>query len=305
MGKYRFGFNGQEKVNEIAGVGNHNTAEFWEYDSRTARRWNTDPVVKPWESSYAAFNGNPIAKTDIKGDDARVEKIPNSSGGGGTINISTTIHVEGSSKENVDKFIASAEEYLKNNGQNLGGTYTDDEGGIWNIKLNISYVDAKDAKFEDGDNTMNISQFDKIGFSSVVYGGDIEQGDFTNGRWVENGEFDFNMAGKFGAMRHGLNNGKTTFHEALHMLGLSDRYEDIYDNRGNRTSIPHTGYEYDVMHNGNTMHQNHWNNWGRAILQNPDSKFILRQRVDIQGDRKVKYLQPENRSTYRGTVNGK
>ena len=36
--KYRFGFNGQEKVNEIAGVGNHNTALFWEYDTRTAQR---------------------------------------------------------------------------------------------------------------------------------------------------------------------------------------------------------------------------------------------------------------------------
>ena len=33
---YRFGFNGQMKVNEIAGVGNWNTAEYWEYNTRTA-----------------------------------------------------------------------------------------------------------------------------------------------------------------------------------------------------------------------------------------------------------------------------
>jgi hypothetical protein len=45
--RYRFGFNGQEKVNEIAGVGNHNTAEFWEYDTRLGRRWNLDP--KPFK----------------------------------------------------------------------------------------------------------------------------------------------------------------------------------------------------------------------------------------------------------------
>jgi hypothetical protein len=37
---YRYGFNGQEKSDEIAGEGNHNTAEFWEYDTRTGRRWN-------------------------------------------------------------------------------------------------------------------------------------------------------------------------------------------------------------------------------------------------------------------------
>lgn len=67
--KYRFGYNGQEKDNEIAGVGNHNTAEFWEYDTRVGRRWNTDPVVKPWESSYACFANNPIWYSDVNGDD--------------------------------------------------------------------------------------------------------------------------------------------------------------------------------------------------------------------------------------------
>ncbi len=65
--EYRFGFNGQEKVDEISGTGNHTTAEFWEYDTRLVRRWNIDPVIKPWESGYAAFKNNPIYYTDRKG----------------------------------------------------------------------------------------------------------------------------------------------------------------------------------------------------------------------------------------------
>ncbi len=65
----RYGFNGQEKDDEIAqGI---YTAEFWEYDSRLGKRWNTDPVVKPWESSYACFNNNPINMVDPNGDDAK------------------------------------------------------------------------------------------------------------------------------------------------------------------------------------------------------------------------------------------
>ena len=64
----RFGFNGQEKVDEIAGNGNHYTAEFWEYDPRTGERWNNDPVVKAWESPYATFSDNPILNNDPKGD---------------------------------------------------------------------------------------------------------------------------------------------------------------------------------------------------------------------------------------------
>lgn len=56
------------KVNEVAGIGNWNTAEFWEYSTRSGHRANPDPVRIPGESPYCAFNGNPIWKTDVKGD---------------------------------------------------------------------------------------------------------------------------------------------------------------------------------------------------------------------------------------------
>jgi YD repeat-containing protein len=65
--EYRFGYNTQEKIDEISGTGNHNTATFWEYDGRFGRRWNIDPVVKPWESLYATNNNNSIVFTDPLG----------------------------------------------------------------------------------------------------------------------------------------------------------------------------------------------------------------------------------------------
>jgi hypothetical protein len=65
---YEFGFNGQMKTNEIAGVGNHNTALFWEYDTRLGRRWNIDPVNQIGVSNYAAFTNSPISKVDKDGD---------------------------------------------------------------------------------------------------------------------------------------------------------------------------------------------------------------------------------------------
>jgi len=66
--EYRFGYNTQEKTDEIAGPGNHNTATFWEYDTRLGRRWNIDPVTKPWESLYACLSNNPILLDDPDGD---------------------------------------------------------------------------------------------------------------------------------------------------------------------------------------------------------------------------------------------
>jgi small nuclear ribonucleoprotein (snRNP)-like protein len=65
--KYRYSINGQEKDSELND--NITTALYWEYDSRIGRRWNTDPVVKEYESSYLCFGGNPIAKVDFNGDD--------------------------------------------------------------------------------------------------------------------------------------------------------------------------------------------------------------------------------------------
>ncbi len=65
MNKYRFSFNGQEKDVEVNP--NVTTAKYWEYDGRTAHRWNIDPITFPWQSSYAVFNGNPIYYSDPLG----------------------------------------------------------------------------------------------------------------------------------------------------------------------------------------------------------------------------------------------
>ncbi len=64
----RFGFNGMEREDEIAGVGNSYHAMFWMYDNRTARRWNQDPVDMYGQSRYSTFLLNPIKIIDPLGD---------------------------------------------------------------------------------------------------------------------------------------------------------------------------------------------------------------------------------------------
>ncbi|MEO6833681.1 MAG: hypothetical protein ABI169_15855, partial [Chitinophagaceae bacterium] len=75
----KFGFNGQMKDDEVAGKGNLNTAKFWEYDTRTGRRWNTDPVSNPSESPYATNHDNPVHYTDPTGD--KPDFVKGSNGG--------------------------------------------------------------------------------------------------------------------------------------------------------------------------------------------------------------------------------
>jgi len=66
--KYNFGFGGQQKDDNISGKGNHNTALFWEYDTRLGRRWNLDQKPHPAVSYYASFTNNPIWNIDLLGD---------------------------------------------------------------------------------------------------------------------------------------------------------------------------------------------------------------------------------------------
>jgi hypothetical protein len=73
--KYRYGYNTQEKVDEISGPGNHYTALFWEYDTRLVRRWNLDPKPSPSISEYAVLTNSPIWFSDRLGDTIKVNNV--------------------------------------------------------------------------------------------------------------------------------------------------------------------------------------------------------------------------------------
>ena len=72
--RYRFGFNTQVKDDEVYGAGNCMSAEFWEYDSRLGRRWNTDPKYDYYLSPYTCLINNPVLIIDPYGDKVKIEK---------------------------------------------------------------------------------------------------------------------------------------------------------------------------------------------------------------------------------------
>ncbi len=66
---YRYGFNGQEKDNEVSGEGNTYTTEYRQYDPRVGRWLSLDPLMAqfPDFSPFVGFNNNPIYYIDPKG----------------------------------------------------------------------------------------------------------------------------------------------------------------------------------------------------------------------------------------------
>jgi RHS repeat-associated protein len=67
---YRFGFNGQEKENDISGVeGGHLVFEYRIHDARLGRFLSVDPLSKkyPWNSPYAFAENDVISFIDLEG----------------------------------------------------------------------------------------------------------------------------------------------------------------------------------------------------------------------------------------------
>jgi len=66
---YRYGFQGQEKDDEITGNGNSLNYKFRMHDPRIGRFFAVDSLTKkyPWNSSYAFSENRVIDGTDLEG----------------------------------------------------------------------------------------------------------------------------------------------------------------------------------------------------------------------------------------------
>jgi RHS repeat-associated protein len=92
---YRFGFNGMESDDEIAGNKNSYTTHFRQYDPRIGRWLSVDPKdnIVPHLSPYNGLNNNPVLFIDVYGDSVWVysRKLV----GGGTHTFISTKDEEG------------------------------------------------------------------------------------------------------------------------------------------------------------------------------------------------------------------
>ena len=65
--RYRFGYQGSEKDDEVQGNGHSYPTEFRQLDPRLGRWLSVDPVIQPWQSAYCSMDCNPSFLTDILG----------------------------------------------------------------------------------------------------------------------------------------------------------------------------------------------------------------------------------------------
>jgi hypothetical protein len=192
---------------------------------------------------------------------------------------------------------ASYNKFLKDHKDLLTGSFKDGNGVSWTINLDIQYEagDKSDADrinaHPNGDNVITIGNDGEYAHADDSRGNEHAQFDRKDpsgpmsmivGRYDPSDRNTVIGVGKNG--KSDFSRGMVGFHETLHLLGLSDRYNT---NDQHQWTGSHVGFGTDVMgvHNAYygplTMSQRHWDNWGSYILKSgAQSGAILNVVVD-------------------------
>ncbi|MCP4520929.1 MAG: hypothetical protein GY827_04420 [Cytophagales bacterium] len=114
--KYKYGFNGAEKDDEVSGEGNSYTTHFRQYDPRVGRWLSLDPKMNqyPELSAYVSFKNSPIFYTDPFGDAPPQDFTQYTSVGGGNIYIHQDATVQTNGNGEVTSFNIGKRTYSYN-----------------------------------------------------------------------------------------------------------------------------------------------------------------------------------------------
>jgi RHS repeat-associated protein len=228
------GFNGMMKDDEITGVtGSHYTAEYWEYDSRTGRRWNIDPEWQkyPGQSPYATFNCNPILYADPTGLSGIVTINKETK----TITISAKIVLYGSG---ANKFLATTTALDIQNSFNDAHGKVKIDGVTYNVKANIT------GEYRNDDAALKKDIIGNKDFSNNYYRVESNTGNADNVSFND----DFGNTGIIRREEITSNGSTTEAHEFTHGLGLvhNSFYQyaikgqpEIMDTRGDLAEKPY------------------------------------------------------------------
>ena len=211
---------------------------FRNYDPALGRWMNIDPLAEKFisQSPYAYVNNAPHGYAYFDGKDYLIDIVRDKKGNITGINISGTVYIQGqgASKKRAGELNSFAK-------KNLESKTVD--GITIGVSMNYAYDESKNEK--------NL----KIGENILSFDSAPEDSDnisHVNAAEQRNkaGRLMF-LAGKTGTVFDSGKDNNTVFHETLHLLGLSDRYQDDRDKKfipeELRGTTPHKGYEKNVM----------------------------------------------------------
>jgi len=272
---YRYGFNEQERDDEING--NTYTAEFWEYDARSGRRWNLDPKPDPSISQYVAFDNNPIVKTDPNGDcsDCPDKPVDSKYLGGLGFNL-------GSFGNGVaDGFVGAVPEL----GQFVFGLATSSEA-------RNNFLTSVNTLLNDPINTVKGIASEKIQqWGNVLSGNGTEEEKYSVGRDVGSTLFAFLTGAGISKLREVINVAKYE-KELVKIAEEADRATGAYKTNAVRGTKVHSKFDELVKSEGKNGEVGYRNRkkvdgYREEGTSNPDDIFGSKKKPKIAYDLKT------------------
>lgn len=232
----KYKYNGKELQDEL-GLNMYDYG-FRNYDPSLGRWMNIDPLAEKFisESPYAYVNNDPMGYADFDGKDYLIDIVRDKKGNITGINISGTIYIQGQGANK--KRAGDLSSFAK---KNLQSKTVD--GITIGVTMTYKYDESKNEKnLKSGENILSFDSAPENDHNISH----VNAGEQRN----KAGRLMF-LAGKTGTVFDSGKDNNSVFHESLHLLGLSDRYEDRRGDHNymieDQITIPHKEYEENVM----------------------------------------------------------
>lgn len=222
---YRYGFNGMEKDNEVAGNGVDYDFGDRIYDSRIARWLSTDPLQKKYAglTPYHFTFDNPIAFKDQDGRDGRLSIDYDKK----QVTLESTIYIYGGDK-NLDYTQLAAKYNEMYKSIKNSKTVKAANGEEWTVTVNVKFV--YDETLDKNMAAMGINSSDRISTSAteeIRDGSGMKPGDNTVkiSPTADLGSVEGIAGQGFNEAQVSVQNPLGVIHEVLHLMGYDDRYD--------------------------------------------------------------------------------
>jgi RHS repeat-associated protein len=212
---YQYGYNGQIKDNEWAGLGNHYQFKAREFDPRICRFWSIDPLFAkfPWNGQYNFAENRPIDGADFEGKEWSSSTTGNTTRNHLTItviNASKIIRTQNDVDGIVGKMLSSFNEsYTKDVGDHTYvATSSEQAANYENLTrgptINVKLVDLVSDFSQNGEGTFKAGET----YIGETQSNLIEVGITLNGKQQDQGDINY-----------------TFNHEVGHTAGLQHPWE--------------------------------------------------------------------------------
>ena len=238
QGLNQYQFNGKEKQNDLGLGWSDYGARF--YDAAVPHWPTVDPLASQhfMLSPYAFTGNNAVNAVDLDGRDFILTILRNKQGAITGIDISATVYITGAgaSQERADELNKFAGDNLKH--RKIDGVV---------VSLGVTYQYNPNKQPDDLKAGENLFTFDAAADGSAKAGG-------RHNISAANARSE-TETGNTGTIFDSGHDSDTVIHETLHLMGLSDRYDEReqlvpgYTNKYTRSSEAHTGFSNNRMAN--------------------------------------------------------